>query len=92
MATIRLPSIPFVWLLFAAYRAIRRGRCKPSPPMVMRNFARTFGAVTLRIHLGLLTGVFGYDFAAPYPTVAWISWVPNLLLVEWWLVQRGADR
>jgi uncharacterized membrane protein len=77
-----------LWLISgsAAYRAIRRGDVSHHRQWMMRNFALTFAAVTLRIYMGLLIGGFGFDFAAAYATVAWISWVPNLLLVEWWLL------
>lgn len=73
----------------AAYRAIRRGDVSHHRQWMMRNFSLTFAAVMLRIYSPLLSGGFGYDFATVYPTVAWISWVPNLLLVEWWLLRRG---
>ncbi len=48
----------------------------------MRNYAPTFAAVMLRIQLGLLT-LAGFSAEEAYPTVAWISWAPNLVLVEW---------
>ena len=59
---------------------------------MMRNYALTFGAVTLRIQLGLLTGPLGFAFAQAYPLVAWLAWVPNLIVVEWWLLQRKPQR
>jgi uncharacterized membrane protein len=83
-----------LWLISgtAAYRAIRRGDVSHHRQWMMRNFALTFAAVTLRIYMGVLIGGFGFDFAAAYPTVAWISWVPNLLLVEWWLLPARDKR
>ncbi len=49
---------------------------------MIRNFALTFAAVTLRLYLplGFASGLRFEDF---YPTVAWLCWVPNLLFVEW---------
>jgi hypothetical protein len=51
----------------------------------------TFGAVMLRVYLGLFA-VAGVDFVDSYPTVAWIAWVPNLILVEWYLAFKSAKQ
>jgi uncharacterized membrane protein len=49
---------------------------------MVRNFALTLAAVTLRLYLplGFLSGSRFEDF---YPAVAWLCWVPNLLVAEW---------
>jgi uncharacterized membrane protein len=75
------------WLFTAlmAYRAIRNRRFVDHQQWMMRNFALTFGAVTLRLWLPLL-GAAGHSFEASYQVVAWLAWVPNLLVVEWYLV------
>jgi len=51
---------------------------------MVRSYALIFAAVTLRIELPLLTAAF-HDFTPAYLVVAWLSWVPNLLVVEWYL-------
>jgi hypothetical protein len=58
---------------------------------MMRNYAMAFGAVTLRIYLGVF-GAVGVPFIESYPVVAWIAWVPNLIFVEWFLLTRAANR
>lgn len=58
---------------------------------MMRNFTMAFGAVTLRIYLGIFSAS-GVPFQESYPVVAWLSWVPNLLIVEWVLLRTGMDR
>ena len=70
-----------LWLYSGAqaYRAIRAGDIATHRAWMMRNFAMTFAAVTLRIYLGLMTGPMGLTFEEAYPAVAWISWVPNVL-------------
>ncbi|WP_425049659.1 DUF2306 domain-containing protein [Psychromarinibacter sp. S121] len=55
---------------------------------MIRSVALTFGAVTLRIELPLLAMAFGFDTG--YRIVAWLSWVPNLLIAEWWLRRTDA--
>ena len=52
---------------------------------MLRSFALTFAAVTLRIWLPLLERAVGLDFDIAYPAAAWLAWVPSLLLVEWFL-------
>ena len=43
--------------------------------------------MTLRIHIPLgLAG--GIPFEQSYPLIAWLSWVPNLLVAEWWLARE----
>ena len=75
-----------LWLFSAwqAYAAIRRGDVAIHREWMLRNFAMTFAAVTLRIYLGVFE-VSGVPFSEGYPVVAWLSWVPNLILVEWYL-------
>jgi len=77
-----------LWLVSGAqaYLAIRRGDVAAHRRWMIRSFALTFAAVTLRIELGLLTGVLGWPFPDAYVTVAWLCWVPNLVVAEWLLV------
>lgn len=83
-------TLAIIWLYsgWQAYAAVRRGDIATHRQWMMRNFALTFAAVTLRIHLNILTGPLEISFAEAYASVAWISWVPNLLIVEWFLLRR----
>jgi len=45
----------------------------------------TLAAVTLRIYMPLMLAVFHWPFRATYITVAWLCWIPNLLIAEWML-------
>ncbi len=82
-----LLAVLWLWSGTAAYRAIRRRDVVTHRKWMMRNYALTFAAVTLRMELGLI-GALGYEFEVAYPVVAWLAWVPNLVLVEWWLLAR----
>lgn len=55
---------------------------------MIRSFALTFAAVTLRLYLPM-SMVAGFSFEAAYPFIAWACWAPNLVIAEWWL-RRGA--
>jgi uncharacterized membrane protein len=48
---------------------------------MMRNFALTFAAVTLRLMLPA-SALAGIPFEAAYPVIAWLCWVPNLVVAE----------
>jgi len=54
---------------------------------LVRCYALTFAAVTLRIWLPVLTVASG-SFDEAYRTVSWLSWVPNLMVAEWWIQKR----
>ncbi len=71
-----------------ALREARRGRIRAHRDWMIRNFALTFAAVTLRIWLLMLSEVAGIDFINAYRTVAWLCWVPNLLIAQTMIRQR----
>jgi len=81
-------AILWLWSGTAAYVAIRARDIDSHRRWMVRNFALTFAAVTLRIHLPVLTAGFGYSFEVAYPVVAWLAWVPNLILAEWLILAR----
>ncbi|MBL4808081.1 MAG: DUF2306 domain-containing protein [Rhodobacteraceae bacterium] len=55
---------------------------------MIRSFALTFAAVTLRIYLlFFMVADFTYTEASLY--IAWMCWVPNLIFAEWWLRRKG---
>jgi uncharacterized membrane protein len=77
----------------AALRAIRRRDVPAHRRWVVRTFALTYSAVTLRLWLGVLVaaqvalaGVPGQvAFTRAYLLVPFLSWVPNLVVAEWYL-------
>lgn len=54
---------------------------------MIRSFALALAAVTLRLYLPLFA-IAGVRFEDFYPAVAWLCWVPNLIVAEWWQKQR----
>lgn len=58
---------------------------------MIRSFALTFAAVTLRLYLPI-SMVAGFSFETAYPLIAWACWVPNLMVAEWWLRRRPTAR
>jgi uncharacterized membrane protein len=65
-----------------AYLSVRGGEILTHRRWMIRNFALTFAAVTLRLYLPP-TFIFRIPFEQAYPVIAWACWVPNLLVAEW---------
>lgn len=91
---ISLLAVLWLWTGWNAYRTIRRGQVQEHKAWMIRNYALTFAAVTLRLYLPLgilllspgLDTVYNGDFEAlfldAYATTFWLSWVPNLIVAE----------
>jgi hypothetical protein len=66
---------------------------------MIRNYAFTYAAVTLRVWLGVLILVqvpfvdagtdFDALFANAYNAVPFLCWVPNMFVAEWLIRRRG---
>lgn len=81
-----------VWLAFTAcgFRAIRRGDVTVHRQWMLRVFALTYAAVTLRLWLGVLVPLTG-EFRTAYVIVPFLAWVPNLVVAEL-ILRRQARR
>ncbi|MDP3495921.1 MAG: DUF2306 domain-containing protein [Hyphomonadaceae bacterium] len=76
--------VPFT--LMALVSAMRRDFTSHEIWMI-RSFALTFGAVTLRLQLPIAgalgeAGLIPSDFVWSYQYIAWLAWVPNLIVAE----------
>lgn len=82
-------SLGILWISFsvAAYRQILKKNVLKHKQYMIYSYSMCLGAVTLRIWLPLLSGITG-SFTTAYLIVAWLSWVPNLL-VAWYIVERA---
>jgi hypothetical protein len=92
-----IPSAGFltlgvVWIVSTAYGyfTIRRGEIVRHREWMVRSYAMTAAAITLRLYLPLLT-LLGLSFATSYRMVAWLCWIPNLLVAEW-IVRRSVRK
>jgi len=72
-----------------AYAAIRRRDVAAHRRWMVRNFALTFAAVTLRLYLPSSMAA-GIPFEIAYPAIAWLCWVPNVAVAEWLVRRPGA--
>jgi len=58
---------------------------------MIRSFALTFAAVTLRLYLPIAP-IFGFPFMEAYRIISWMAWVPNLIVAELYLRRAGPTR
>ena len=57
---------------------------------MVRSYALTAAAITLRIYLGSAVAL-KLPFVTAYPAIAWLCWIPNLAVAEV-ILRRGASR
>ena len=72
------------------YRAIRTGDVARHRRWMTRSFALTYAAVMLRIYLPIAM-VVGLEFSQAYPVIAWLCWLPNLVVAQL-LIARSEAR
>jgi len=89
-------GVLWLWTAWKGYRSIRSGDVASHRAWMMRNFALTYAAVTLRLWILVLVSVhlaLGGDpstaFTNAYSAVPFLSWLPNLVVVELLIRRRG---
>ena len=65
-----------------AFRAIKGRQVATHREWMIRSYALIYAAVTLRIQIPLLMIATQGDFDFTYRIVAWLCWVPNLIVAE----------
>ncbi|HEY0817981.1 MAG TPA: DUF2306 domain-containing protein [Rhizobacter sp.] len=86
VAQLGFACLALAWLYtgFRGYRAICRGERVAHRRWMLRNHALTLAAVSLRIYILLFLAA-GVPFQISYPVIAWLCWVPHLVVAQWWL-------
>jgi uncharacterized membrane protein len=82
-----------LWIYFTAmalYLA-RKGNYKQHRLFMMRSYALTLSAITLRIWKYVITNTMEIPPMDVYRVVAWLGFVPNLLIVEW-MIWKGQKK
>lgn len=98
VGTFGFGALAVLWIFTAvkAYRSVRERDFRAHQAWMIRNFAFTYAAVTLRLWLGVLVLVhlsLGLDgahaFANAYAAVPFLCWVPNIVVAEIMIARRG---
>lgn len=74
-------GIIYFYTTLKAYWHIRNKQIAPHQKMMMFSYAACLAAVTLRLYVPFLTFYLG-DYLLAYRVVAWLSWMPNLLIAN----------
>ncbi len=82
------------WLFtFLAYKYARKKKFQLHVASMYRSYALTLTAVSLRLYALILPHYIHLHAAQMYTLIAWLSWVPNLLIAElliWRYKLRGS--
>ncbi|MBW8813162.1 MAG: DUF2306 domain-containing protein [Caulobacterales bacterium] len=91
VATVGFGLLAPIWIYTTVqgWLTARARRFDEHRAWMIRSFALTFAAVTLRIYLPI-GQMAGMPFSTIYPLTAWISWIPNLLAAELYLRRQSA--
>lgn len=87
-------TLSVLWIFFTAkaYLAIRKRDFVSHGNFMIRSYALTLSALTLRAWKYLLVWFIHPHPMDAYMLVAWLGWVPNLLLAEWLIRKKLAKR
>lgn len=79
-------GLAVIWIAttLLGWRAAVRGRLAEHRRWMIRSWALTLAAVTLRIYLPLVM-VLDLPFLPWYRAISFLAWVPNLVVAELWL-------
>lgn len=89
VARLGFAALALCWLYTGsrAYLAIRAGQVATHRRWMIRNFALSCAAIMLRLYIPASV-LLGVEFVVAYAVIAWLCWVPNLLVAEWRLGRR----
>ncbi len=84
-------SLAILWFLttFLAFKYAIQGDIIRHQRWIYRSVALTAGGITLRLFLGIGLGVFHLPFLTVYVPTAWLSWILNLVICEWFFNRRS---
>lgn len=84
-----LLAILWLFSVMKAYTSILSKNIRQHQNWMIRNYALTFAAVTLRIYLPFSQAVLHADFITSYRVISWLCWVPNLFFAAWIINRRA---
>lgn len=81
-------SILWWWFTWRAWHTVLRKEMEQHRAFMIRSFALTLSAITLRAWKWLIVFFWAPPPMDTYRLVAWLGWIPNLLLSEWLIRRR----
>lgn len=83
-----LLGILWFWFTLKGVLAVKSGYIDQHKRWMWRSFALAFSAITLRLWKVVLVFLFEPNPMDVYVIIAWLGWIPNLLIVEWILTKK----
>lgn len=78
-------SILWWWFTFKAFTEVKRGNYTAHLHYMVRSYAMTLSAISLRLYVLILPMFIQLHAKDMYTLVAWLSWIPNLIIAEFLL-------
>jgi uncharacterized membrane protein len=75
-------DVLWAWFTFRAYSEIRARRAAAHRRFMIRSYALTCSAITLRLWSNALPMIFTLDYGTLYIMSAWLGFLPNLVIAE----------
>lgn len=81
-------SVLWFYFTLKAFLAIQTKQFDRHKAYMMRSFALAFSAVTLRLWKVILVYLFHPAPMDLYQIIAWLGWIPNLMLIEYYIYKQ----
>lgn len=77
-------TLAVLWLYttLKGYLSIVKKKVAAHEKWMIRSYALCFAAVTLRLWIPIFMMLLGFEFLEAYKIIAWLAWVPNLIVAE----------
>jgi uncharacterized membrane protein len=90
-------DLAMLFTTWTAVRMILAGQFREHRRWMIRSFSLIMAGVMLRVWVPIYgalaaAGIVNFSFEAAYATIAWLCWVPNLLLAIWFTRPAGPRR
>lgn len=93
IASLGFACLAIIWLYTSmrAFLEVKNQSIRKHQKFMIYSYAACFAAVTLRIWLPILSALF-QDFETAYRIVAWLCWIPNMLVAKSIVKQLNLNR
>lgn len=84
-------TLSILWFYFTlkGFTSIKNQNITQHKAFMMRSFALTFSAITLRLWKIILVNLFHPAPMDVYQIIAWLGWLPNLIIIEYYLYNQS---
>jgi predicted membrane protein DUF2306 len=90
LSKISFMLLGFLWYIFTiiGIASIKKKLILRHKKFMLRSFALAFSAITLRVWKVVLVFLFQPNPMDIYKIIAWLGWIPNILIIEWYIYKR----